>query len=191
MAKHVFYIPGLGDHIPHGQRVITQLWRLYGLKVHYFNLGWANGEVFEPKLQRLLAKIDELQAAGHNVSIVGISAGASAAINAYGQRPELSSLVLICGKVTGSGDVNPRYYKENPAFEQSLKLSEKVVGKLTPGQARRILSLYCRLDRTVVNRYSQILGAKNQTIAGLGHISAIYLAITLGSWRPTAFIKKH
>src|SRR5581483_7404383 len=144
--KQVIYIPGLGDQIPHGQRIITKFWRLYGLDAHYFKVGWADGEPFAPKLERLLAKIDELQKGG-DVALVGISAGGSAVINALAQRPNLKTAVIVCGKNFGYSVVNPHYFSQNPAFEGSLKLADKNLPKIAASQRRRLLSLYCRHDR--------------------------------------------
>ena len=99
MAHQVIYVTGLGDDRSYGQITILKSWRLWGLKPHYFPFKWADKEPFEPKFQRLLAKIDDLSTDGNYVSLVGVSAGASAVLNAYAERKNLTGVVCICGKI--------------------------------------------------------------------------------------------
>jgi hypothetical protein len=115
MAHQVIYIPGLGDERPFGRTFIFKLWRLFGLKVYYFPLGWADKELFGPKFKRLLTKIDELTEQGQ-LSLVGESAGASAGINANAVRKNLKNVVLIGGKINNPQTVNPVRYQQNPAL---------------------------------------------------------------------------
>lgn len=180
MAHHVIYIPGLGDITSYGQSLAIQLWRLYGLRPHYLPLGWAGKEKFEPKLGRLLDKVDSLEKSGNKVSLVGVSAGASAVLNAYAKRKNIAGVVCIVGKIHNPQTVGDRIYKINPSFKESML---QVVGSLDGlGEAKksRIMCIYNRADKTVPNKDSVIEGALNRKFLGWGHISAIFFTVTLG-----------
>lgn len=190
MANHVIYIPGIGDQKPHGQDLAIGLWRLYGLTPHYFPLGWADKERFEPKLARLLDKIDALKKQGHSVSLVGVSAGASAVLNAYSERKDLSGVVCIVGKIHNPQAVGGRIYHTNPAFKDSVYRVAASLETLGREERARILSLYTPLDKTVPPNDSQLQGAKNRKIAGLGHITGIFFAVIFGGPAIASFLKK-
>src|SRR6266542_6900779 len=99
MVHHVIYVPGLGDHMPHGQQLVPGYWRLFGVQGHYEPMHWNDKMPFAPKLERLIARIDELAPDGP-VSLVGSSAGASAVLVAYGARlDKVAGVECICGKI--------------------------------------------------------------------------------------------
>lgn len=99
MAYHAIYIPGLGDNRTYGQNIAIQLWRLFGITPHYFPLGWDGKEGYESKQKRLIQKIELLTKYGDTVSLVGVSAGASAALNTYVQSDKVLKTIFICGKI--------------------------------------------------------------------------------------------
>lgn len=190
MAHQVIYVPGLGDRIPHGQSIILKLWRLFGLNVHYFPMGWADKEPFQPKLARLLAKIDELSKSKDPVSLVGVSAGGSAVIDAYEQRKFLNSVVLIAGKIHNPQAINQRYYDKNPAFQGSIAAVTNAVKLLTGDERRRILSIHPIWDNTVPVKDTKITGAQSKTVPALGHIPGIYYTIIFAIPAIAKFLKK-
>src|ERR1019366_397352 len=116
--QHVIYIPGLGDNKAQGQKLVVKWWFIYGVSGRCHQMKWSDGEPFEPKLKRLIAEIDELNSKGYAVSLIGSSAGASAALNAFAERKNvLGGVAIICGKVQNIDTVRPEYFKRNPAFE--------------------------------------------------------------------------
>lgn len=190
MAHHVIYVPGLGDHVSHGQNLAIQLWRLYGVKPHYFPLKWAKKEKFDTKLDRLLEKIDGLLNDGHSVSLVGVSAGASAVINAYAARTKLNAVVSIVGKIHRPESIGNTTYRINPAFKESMNQVCGSLEKISTPQRKRIMSIYVRADRTVPNQDSLVDGALNKKFLGWGHISGIFFSVVLGGPLIANFIKK-
>lgn len=177
VSHQVIYLPGLGDQRPWGQQFITKFWRLAGLKVHYLPIGWAGGEAWPAKLERIIKQIDELGDAD-GVSLVGVSAGASAALNAYAARSaKIGRVVFICGKLTHPETVNPSYYRENPAFEQSLAAVQSVIAQLIPADKAKMLSLAPLYDGTVPVADTKIAGVAHRRLLVVGHIPAIFLAI--------------
>lgn len=189
MAHHVIYVPGLGDSRARGQSALLKLWRLFGFKVHYFPLGWADKEVFQPKLERLIAKIDELKGQGYEVSLVGVSAGASAVLNAYAERKNINKVVLICGKINNPQTIGERTYKINPAFKQSIYAVKNSLDKLESAQIKRILSIHPLVDGTVPAMDTKIQGAVEKTVLVVGHIFGIFYSITLGAPAIAKFLK--
>jgi pimeloyl-ACP methyl ester carboxylesterase len=182
MAKqhHVIYLPGIGDHRPRGQDAIIKKWKLYGLNAHYFFINWIDKEPFAPKLKRMVELVDDLAAKGHTVSLVGISAGASAAVNVYCERPDkISGVVFICGKLTGSRKINPNYYRNNPAFYDSLEQAQKSLEKLSADDKKKMLSLHAIFDEVVYTRYTKVPGIASRTVPSFLHIPTIFLAITI------------
>src|SRR6478752_6076210 len=95
----VIYIPGLGDQRTQGQMLALRLWRRPGLYVEMFVMHWYDSEPYQDKFERLLKVVDRHLEAGETVSLVGASAGASVALNAFADRQEkVNGLVGLCGK---------------------------------------------------------------------------------------------
>lgn len=189
MKHHVIYLPGLGDSKTHGQDDAIKRWEKYGLETHFFPLGWADKESFEPKFKRLLSKIDELLKTGDKVSLVGVSAGASAALNAYALRSSLSSVVLICGKVNDPQSIGESVYLENPAFKQSVFAVKDSLAQLNPAQIKRIMSIHPLRDQSVPVPDTIIKGALEKTVPVIGHIFGIFFTIVFKGKLIAKFIK--
>ncbi len=177
----VIYLPGIGDHRPWGQDKIIKTWRLFGLDTSFVPVGWDDNESFNTKVQRLVKKIDKLTKNSDKIVIVGVSAGASAALNTYMlDKDKISAVVFICGKLRGSKDVNPRYYIRSPAFKESLLASEKNIQRLKTADRAKMLCLKSNHDGLVPARDSQIEGSVVKTIPAIGHLPSIFFAITFG-----------
>ncbi len=181
MAYHVIYIPGLGDRRSLGQVAGLQLWRLFGLVPHYLPLGWITPESFNRKLSRILTLADRLVSQGHQVSLVGVSAGASAALAAYAERPRLLGLVLICGKVQRPNTVSPATYARNPDFRQSMqRVAPSLTALRQANLTGNILSIHPLRDKTVPPADTRIEDAAELTIPAVGHYMGIAMGILAG-----------
>ena len=190
MAHHVIYVPGLGDSRSYGQDIAINLWRLYGLKPHYFALGWADKEPFEPKLVRLLDKAKALRKQGHKVSLVGVSAGASAVLNAYSKDKEITGAVCICGKINNPQTIGRRIYELNPAFEQSMAILKASLENLSDTKRRRLLTIYAKQDSVVPPSDSKISGAHEIQMPISGHIPGIFYAVVFKGPAIARFLRK-
>lgn len=192
MAKHqVVYVPGLGDSSYMWQRWLLSLWRPLGLRVNFLAIKWGDGRPFKTKLNQAVRLIDELSQNGDKIAIVGVSAGASAAINIYLKCPDkISSVILICGKVRGSENVNRRYFERNPAFKESLIASEHEVESLLPTDRAKILCLKAAHDSLLIAEDSVIAGARIKTIPAIGHLPAIVYALSAGAPQIARFIRR-
>ena len=191
MKHHVIYVPGLGDNIWHAQSIAVKFWRFHGVRGHFHAMPWAGEEKYEPKFQRLLAEIDQYRGQGHKVSLIGASAGASAVINAFIERPgKINGVVVICPKINGPETVSDKSYRENPAFKAALyKLQENLPKLAAEQRAKRMLMLYSSKDGTIPYAASTIPGVPEKRLPALRHGWAIMYAITLGVGGLLRFLK--
>lgn len=190
MKHHVIYVPGITDDILHVQSMLIRSWLLYGLRPHTHAVPWAGEDSFEPKLQQLVGLIDALSAAGHTVSLVGASAGASAVLHAYSMRKDkVTGLVYICGKINRPEAVSERTYTQNPAFKGALFGLPDVLQHLTPQDKEKMMSFYSRVDTTVPYPDTLISGVQEQQLPSVKHGWAIVYAISFGAYRIARFLK--
>ena len=191
MSKHVIFVPGLGDHRSYGQNIAIQLWRLFGLKPHYLALGWGIKQGYAAKQDRLLELVDSLYDAGNTVALVGVSAGASATLNAYASSNKISKLICICGKINNPQTVHLKTFEDNPDFEKSVNLVSQSLATLSPSQIASIMSIHPWRDQTVPIADTIIIGAKERTFPGWSHVSGIFFGIILGSVSISRFINSN
>ncbi|HSW99102.1 MAG TPA: hypothetical protein VLF71_04640 [Candidatus Saccharimonadales bacterium] len=179
---HIIYVPGLGDGRVAGQQWAANTWRCWGAEAEIVRMGWSDAEPWPAKLQRLLARIDQLAVAGHTVGLVGVSAGASAVVNAFAQRKkQVVGCVLICGAVNNPDAIGEGYRQHDPAFVASAYACEKALRTIGAKDRRRILSRYALADMAVRRPDSRIPGAHNQLVPTVGHAITIAIQITLGA----------
>jgi hypothetical protein len=182
IKHHVIYIPGITDDIYRVQSTALTTWRLYGVHPHLHVMPWAGKGRYEDKLTSLVVEIDRYSESG-KVSLVGASAGASAVINAFMERRDkVSAVVIICGKINGPETVSAKTYSENPAFETSMHQLQSNLKKLTSRDKHKMLSLYSPGDRTVPYESTVISGVDERALpAVLGHGQAIFYCLTVGA----------
>lgn len=181
---HIIYVPGIQDDRLRGQSLLTSLWRLYGVRGHCHEMPWFGPEPFEPKMQKLLGRIDSYRAQGHCVSLIGASAGASAVINAYVQRREdISALIYICAKINAPETVSDRTYSANPAFKTSMYKLQDNLKELTSEDKAKMHSFYSPADQVVPYEATVIPGVAESRLPALRHGEAIIYSLSLGARR--------
>jgi len=193
MTKHmnVIYIPGLGDRKVDGQRRAVSSWRLWGVEPELFQMNWGDKKPWLPKFQRLLARIDELSAKGKPVALVGVSAGASAVINAYAARKDkLAGVVCIAGKINRPDTIDQRYYINNISFVTSAYDCEQALKTLSSSDRARILSRFAIYDERLTRQDSLVPGAHNRLSLSIGHLPTIAFQLTLGAPSFLRFLKR-
>lgn len=187
---HVIYVPGILDGIYY-QNEAVKLWRLYGVHGHCHEMPWLGDEAYEPKFQRLLDEIDRYGAAGHQVSLVGASAGASAVLNAYIERKDdISGVVYVVGKILAPETVPQKIYDTNPAFKASMEALQTTLKKLTPADKAKIRSFYSPADTYMPHAGTIITGVQESRLPPLQHGWAITYSLTIGARRLLAPLKK-
>ena len=188
---HVIYIPGIGDHKLGRQRMAVDMWKHYGVEPEICALIWNDGQSWESKFERLLNRIDELVMEGKSVGIVGVSAGATAAINAFAVRKEvLVGIVCVAGKIHRPQTVGGLYKQQNPAFITSAYACQDTLRTLSKDDLCRIQSRYGLFDNIVLTRDSHINGAHNKRVFMILHIPIIATQIYLGAPSILKFLKR-
>ena len=181
MAHHIIYVPGIQDDLFHFQSLIVKLWRLFGVRGHCHPLPWAGPGDYATKAAALLARIDDYVAAGHRVSLVGASAGASAVLNAYAaRRTAVGGVVYICAKINRPETVSAVTFDENPAFKTALMQLQTNLQTFDTADKSRFYSFYSVKDGTVAHADTRIDGVKEAKLAPLGHGLAIIYCLTFG-----------
>jgi hypothetical protein len=193
-VRYVIVVPGLGDGIKKMQ-LATNHWRNHSLEPVVQHMNWRDGEDFISKLNNLTTLVDELSAKG-TVSIVGTSAGGSAAINTFLERRNvIDKVVNVCGRLrvdthTGIHSFEARS-ASSLAFAQSVILCEKNQNKLTRAERKRVMTIHALLgDELVPASTTTIDGANNITIPTPEHMFSITMALTLLSKPLIDFLTK-
>lgn len=176
----MLFVPGLGDQKVFSiQRLVPRTWYKYDVRGRCFCIGWTNKE-FKPRFQKLLTMIDRLSAKGHKVSLIGSSAGATAVLLAFLERPEqINGVVTICGKIHNPDNVRKAAYDMNPAFKQSLNLLQPKLDGLTDEMKQRISCIYSDKDELIPEKEAIIVGAENILVGSFGHVPTIAIQIKL------------
>lgn len=188
---YVIYVPGIKDDLFYVQTLLLQAWRLRGVRPVMFTMPWFGNGAFEPKLSRLVSKIDTYHKQGHKVSLVGTSAGASAVLNAYALRKDdILRVVYICGKINQPNTVSDRTYARNLAFKTSLLQLQNVLSKLDDKDKRKLSSFYSPADITVPHVDTVIEGVAEQRLPALTHMWAILYILSIGSGRLLHLLKE-
>lgn len=188
---HLIYITGLGDARVGGQQRAVATWHWYGAEAELFQMNWGDKQAWQPKFERLLARIDALLAADKAVALVAVSAGASAAINAFAARKNLLvGVVCISGKVNRPQAIGSRYRRNSPAFVTSAQDCQQALASLEAPDRRRILSRFAIFDGIVTVADSRIPGARNRFVPTIGHLPTIAVQITIGAPSFIRFLKR-
>lgn len=192
MTHDVIYVPGLGDSRVEGQRALISSWRLWGVRPHLLQMDWSEGDDFEPKLQRLLDKIDDLHGRGHTVSLVGASAGAGAVVNAFAVRKDkVSGVVCISGKINNPEGIGPSYRQRSSPFVDSAYRVQASLDQLDfKNDRRKIQSRYAVYDPIVPTPDSEVVGGSNKTVPTIGHAVTIATQLLLGAPFFIRFLKQ-
>lgn len=181
----VIIIPGLGDRTAFIEKA-TLNWRKRGLEPEVVPFCWGDASSsFDDKLSYLLTIVDQRATKGE-VSLVGTSAGGSAAVNALLERPDqIMRVVNICGRLKrGLGGLRSleRMSSSNPAFRHSVELLEDRMKSVTPEQRLRMMTVRALLgDEYVPADTIAIPGSNNIVIPTGEHIFSIGAALTVFS----------
>ncbi len=191
MQRHaVIYIFGLGDQRATGQTLAVRVWRMYGVTPEVFHTYWATPGKLADKLAGLLARIDTLTEQGYTVSLVGTSAGASAAIHAYAARQDkVHRVVCVCGKLQNPETISAYTYTKNPAFREAMETLDQSLQTLSAEKRSRILSIRPVADNIVPPADTVIPGAASEQVPTTGHALSITFCITVYAGRLLRFIK--
>ncbi len=191
----VIIIPGLGDKTGI-LKILTNHWKKHGLHLIFHAVGWQDGEDFTPKLNRLLDLVDQLTKNGGRVSIVGTSAGGSAALNAFiKRRSKIHTIINVCGRLRTGPEKGFRSFQTttapSQAFAQAVKLAEANEHTLSKADRKRVMTVRARFGDQIVPADTTILeGAFNKSVPTAEHMLSIGAALTLFSKPLITFLIK-
>jgi hypothetical protein len=181
--KHlVIYIPGLGDHYDVVRRFFLFFWRIYGVKTQLVSMQWYDGRPYEEKYERVEAAIENAQAEGYLVSLIGESAGASMAMNVFARRDSLHRMISLCGVNNYNTPISPRILKRGPAFKSSVELLNDSQTTALASRAARVVSVTALRDLVVSVEKNRMPGVRHVTVWSLGHLTTILLCLSAYSW---------
>ena len=188
---HIIYIPGISDHNISSQRRAIKTWGRFGVEAEICQMIWNDGQPWQAKFDRILKAIDDAVAQGKDVGLVGVSAGATAALNAYAVRKDvIKGVVCIAGKIHRPETVGGLYKAQNPAFITSAYECQKALETLSATDRKRIQTRYGLFDNIVMTRDSQIAGAHNKRLIMILHIPIIATQIYLHVGSIVRFIQR-
>lgn len=175
----VIIVPGLGDNLTN-IGLATKFWCWLGLQPVVFDSRWRDPEEnLTTKLKRLTTVIDRQNELGKKVSLVGTSAGASLAMNAFLMRREsVNKVVSVCGRLkAGSAEeISP------PAFGQSVASFEEKEKSLTAYDRAKMMTISAKFgDQLVPAKTSVIEGVINTKVPTPEHVFSIAMSLTLFS----------
>ncbi len=172
-------------------------WKGKGLDTMIHSVGWRDGEPsFTAKLKRLVDIIDCFIEQGDRVSLVGTSAGGSAALNAFIERKDTVHRVInVCGRLRTGPTTGFRSFESKTSsslsFRDSVILCEGREKELSATDSQRIMTVTALFgDELVPPDTIALSGAYNIAVPMLGHSVSIGAALTVFSRPLIAFLQK-
>jgi hypothetical protein len=189
----IIYFNGLGDGKPRGTgKLVMNLALRYlaqhGISVVSIPVNWYSNEPFPEFLERMLTGVQDELAMHDTVTLCGVSAGGSLAVNVLGRlKSENLSVIVLCGplrfvKKDDSLTLQRLALQNTSHPSQNLYDSVKycsatTIPHLTPQAKQRIITVKQLADGVVPRRTMVIPGVRVTTVPGLGHLFGILVGI--------------
>lgn len=162
-------IPGLGGRYPLYEQAVRH-WHKYGISTTVFYINWEDGEDYESKADALSKLIDHVSRSGAPLILIGVSAGASAALNAFKTDKHVDAVVTGCGFMNIEYLNQKQMSRRSPAFVQSVQRLSINLARLTEKDKKKILALTAYADRIVNDKASYLPGVTSKKVLALGHV---------------------
>ena len=183
----VIIVTGIGE-MSRGLELITRHWRKADLNPVVHSIGWGDLEIgFDIKLKKLLVVIDSFVKRGDQISLVGVSAGGSAALNAFAERRKIiHRVVSVCGRLRVGSRSGFRSFQKttavSPAFAASVILAEENTRTFVDSDKAKILTMRAKYgDELVPPDTAVIEGVTNILIPTPLHTFSIVIGLTFFS----------
>jgi hypothetical protein len=179
--KHAVIVLGLGEAIPVYRFLVHKWQKNYGVTPVIFKVDWGAKDPLDTKLEQLVILVKNLAKKG-DVSLIGVSAGASAALNAYQilqkQRIPIRSYISICGRF--NLDAYPWYplsygVRRSPRFYDSIQR----VDIMHNFKNKNATCFFAAFDEVVPTSASTLPHVQSFQIPFILHTPAIYLLLSL------------
>lgn len=189
MKHYIIYIPGLGDSYDGLRRFLLFFWRIYGVKVEHVPVKWYDGKSYQEKYKRVAAAVQNAQALGYTVSVMGESAGGSMAMNIFARNESIHRLISLCGVNSYKTPISPRIFERGPAFKESVSiLNASQAGAIK--RVQQITSITALYDETVPIKSNIIPSARRVTVWSIGHLITIVLCLSILSFIPIREVRR-
>jgi hypothetical protein len=186
MSKAILYINGLGDGTTQGYEVSAfKKMRTYGVKPIHAHVCWREEQEFNALLTRLTKQAKDLVKKNGSLTIVGLSAGSSMALNVYSKLKDKDVQVInIVGRLK-RGKV-PTWSYRTPKraahlntprasrgfYDSMIYCEDETIPSFTKRDKARIVMLKPITDLVVPLHTMNIDGVKNIQIVAFGHSMA-------------------
>ncbi len=169
MATRVIFISGVGDRKRWFYDLVALRWKLFGFRTNAFIFGWDNRRSnFETQFAKLLDFIDTFP--DDKICLVGISAGGTAALNAFDGRPDrIAKLAMVSSPFQKSTYTHPMLLESIRRANDSF---EKLEFEVKP----RLLTITGHRDQTVAPRLSLLREVERKYVLGFTHAMSIAMA---------------
>jgi hypothetical protein len=188
-------IPGLGDNKAFIEFAVRHWEKNYKIKTIIHCMPWQGEEqALELKLERLIALIDKSFVKGYRVSLLGTSAGGSAAINAFTMRKDrVHRVINVCGRLRKGDNVFPALEQASLtsiSFYDSVILCEANLKNFTSADCNKILTFRPLCDELVPSSTVSVPGGTNILLPIIEHLLSITIAMTVFSRKIVDFVLK-
>ena len=191
MEKYVaIIIPGLGEIERFS--LLSSHWRKYHVEPVLHRVGWHGSEHFEARLAKIVARIDSFSTTGTKVSLIGCSAGGSAALNAFLERKNtVHKVISLCGwlRVGEHRKYLERVKYISASFVESVTLLDRREKDLSSEDRARIMTVRPIFDELVAADVVILDGARNIRLPVPGHTLAIVSGLTIFCRQLIEFIR--
>lgn len=200
MGKAVLYINGLGDGTTQEYEAMAfKKMRHLGFNVVHAHVQWRKEQDFSKLLEELVLQARELVENDNELTIIGLSAGGSMALNLYAKLNNKNiKIISIIGRLR-KGFVLPWSYRtmkraahfgtrhESKIFYDSvMHCEDSTIPSLAIVDRQNIITLKPITDLIVPLNTMSIAGVKNIRIPALGHV----MACSVGLNKAADFLKK-
>jgi len=176
----VFILAGVGDHTGYIKRKTRDWESKYGLVPIPLKFGWRGDYASNyKKLHDFVVQNSD----GDEVALVGISAGASAALRLASELKNASCVVTICGR-TSHGGFKLWRFKRYHAYKKSVDH----LSSSNPNQS--VLVIKPLFDEVVSTSHMDTRGAKVLRVKYILHIPSILMILAKKSDKIADFINR-
>lgn len=192
----IIIIPGLGNDTKY-YSIITSFWKYIGYDVSIISVDWVNSNLTLSneihKIKSLRDKLINESINSSRITLIGVSAGGSLALNTYFSYPnDFHKVVNICGRLKRGQDTNFQLRaKTSKLFRESGLSCENKLKDIENCQKEKILSISAKFgDELVPKECSKVDNVQNIEIFSIEHLMSIFLSLTFYSAEIFKFINK-
>jgi pimeloyl-ACP methyl ester carboxylesterase len=111
--------------------------------------------------------------ASKDVSVIGMSAGGTAAVNLLAHRPRIRRVATI------ASPLRPKDRPTKPLLEASIEDADYFLANTDAVVRRKVRSIHGLYDRRVPVRKSRPAGVRTYPLPTVGHDFTIFMALTI------------